>query len=161
MPLQEIIEELDYLEKDELSNLKGRINVILADSNRKKKIPKVKEILDKDIEYIKQILILKSSMYVEVPSDYIRNRDKYTLDPYLNDIAKELKKISILMKLTKAESVKLCKALLEAGLARIEEMGKTKSFRILVYTIHDVKSLLEEEWPGYFGSKLWKSLVLR
>jgi hypothetical protein len=157
---QEIAAELHNLNKEELKDLKGRISTLLG-TNGGNRNTKPKEILDKDVKYFKQIIILQAKKYVGVPSDFVLGTDKFNLDTYLNTIAKELKTIINDLKFNKTESVKLCRVLVESALAKIEETGKPKSFRILVYMMSDPRSLFDESWPGYFGSDLFKGIVLK
>ena len=162
LTLKEITSELGNFNKTELKNLRGRINEILNTTNggNDNGHHKMAEVVDKEERYFKQILILYAKKHVSVPSDFVIEENSYKLDTNLTTISKEIKVLTKSLKLDKRQSIKLCKVVLEAALANIEEKGKPLSFNILVNFMKNPRSLLDESWPGYVGTELWKNTVL-
>lgn len=163
MSVEQIKAELLTLSQKDLEQIKGRVNQLLNTTNGggKNGDYRPKELLDRDVSYFKQILVMQAKKFVGVPSDFIIEKDKYKLDSNLNIIAKEIKVLIKSLDISKKDTTKFCRVIIEAAIAKIEESGKPKSFRMLIHIMGDPRSLLDESWPGYVGTSFWKQMVLR
>ena len=155
--LEQILSSLPSLSKPELNQIKARVIFLLGSTSS----PATNVSIQQTESYLKNVILLYSKKYVEVPRrEALEKNDPYQEDTKLNLICKEIEDLSKSLSLDRKETLKISKVLLECADAKLTASGKPKSFRLLLNYLADPKSLLQESFPGYVGTYLFRSIVL-
>lgn len=123
--------------------------------------PKPASKITGDIQIFQGIMIF-AKKYMSVPSSRLVNSgaNNFTaMRERLNSISLEIREISDTLKCSRDECLKLCRAVVDAGVAELEAKEMPVSFTTLLYKISSPKSLLDNSYPGYMGP-LFKRFVL-
>lgn len=106
--------------------------------------------------FIRSQLLVFCAKYVAIPYNITTDSSNKILDQAANELDIIARKYT----LSRIESMKLCSVIVSCAVDRINTYGKDISFRYLLNNLLDPTSLLDESFPGYVGSRLFKSVVL-
>ena len=144
------------LSKEQLKEVKGRIAFLL--NNTKPESKPLKE----NGSYLRDVILLYSKKVTTVPEkSVLENSNPFKVNEKIDNISKEVERLAKKLELDRKETMKLCKVLIESADAKIQELGHPMSFRMLLSFMADPKTLLEESFPGYVTTNLFRSIVLK
>ena len=149
MPVENVLKALASLTKDELGQVIAQAR-FLKDGTKpcsSKEVRAMPELVRVVFGYLKK--------YIYVSDSY--NDKMYAR---LLETAKEIEWIAKKLELDKPKIHKLCRLLVEAAVAELQEQGQSLSFQTIInMKLSDPKSLLNNAFPGY-DDNLLKRFVL-
>lgn len=157
MTFEKIIEALPTLSKEQLKEVKGRITFLLTTNIRITSKP-----IEKHESYLRDVILLYAKRVTIVPDKELLIANSFKMDDKLNGVANSVEKLGKQLNLSRKEIMKLCRVLIESADAKIEELNyPRRSFKLLLAFMADPRVLLEESFPGYVNSSLFKAIVLK
>ena len=155
MDLKDIYTILPSLSKDQLKELKGRINIYLNSNHTKETIQITTD------SYIKNVICLYAKRYVGVLGPEVLAKNPFQLNTRLNALAIEIETWAKELKLDRRHTIKLCHVLIQAAIAKLEDSKRDVSFKMIIFYMSDPKSLIEESFPGYMKLKRFRGIILQ
>ena len=154
MTFEQILKEVPKLSKAELKKLKIQIDFFLKGAPTSKKANTMASSLE-------DVIFLHAKKYVLVPSkESIWANDPNKTATKLVACTNEIERLSKEWELDRSMILKLVKVLVKCAAAKLDEMRIPKSFRTIVDRLSDPQSLLDDCYPGYMGSKLFRTVIL-
>lgn len=157
MTLEEILKSIVSLSKQDLKQLRSQVDFLIGGMGSHSS-----NVTMGNSSYVREAIIMHAGRFVEVPSqNTLTMLDPHKTNTRLDLISEEILDFGKEYELTRGETLKLCGVLVECAVVRMEEYKTPKSFRTLVNVMSDPKSLLEESFPDYLGTSLFKGFVLK
>lgn len=162
MKIDEILLEIPHLCREDLKTIKNRVDGLLGFIPVPKPTPK-ETVHSQTFHKIEQLILLAAKQFVAIPSiKTIKETNTRQIGTKLEAICYQLEQLADDWDLGYNEISKLCFILVEAGIGKIEQIEYlSKSFTQLIYIITDVSSVLEESFPGYSKSLLFRKQVFK
>lgn len=154
MIFEQILKEIPKLSKAQLRKLKIQIDFFLKGASISQKTNTMSSSLE-------DVIFLYAKKYVLVPSkETIWANDPNRTATKLVAATNEIEKLSKRWKLDRSMTLKLVRVLVRCAVAKLDEMKIPKSFRTIVDRLSDPLSLLDDCYPGYMGSKIFRNIIL-
>lgn len=153
MPVENIIKELSTLSTIELQTIKAHVEFLTK--NKPNTVTAKRSPL-------KGYIHICAKRYVPVMDlSIIERTNPLHMDDKLEEVAVAIEKLGSELKLDRKELLRLCQVITEASTLKVKEVGIPLSLNTMLWALCDPTNLINEAFPGYIKSPLFKSIVLQ
>ena len=155
MTVDEIVKEIPKLSKRDLRKLKIQIDFFLKGAGIGTKET------GNTASYLEDVILFYAKKYVQVPSkDALWATDPQQQGTKLIVSSTELEKLAAKYKLDRTLTIKLVRIAIQCSIEKLNEINVPLSFRTMLDRLVDPSSLLDECYPDYMKSKIFRNLIL-
>lgn len=111
--------------------------------------------------FIEEILVMAAQKYVSVaPLSVLKEHNMQKMGDYFYDICVQLEQLRKEWDLNRSQLFKLTLIVIEAMVEKLRAKNLDVSFKLLLYSLTDIRSILDEAFPDYIQSGLFKEYLL-
>jgi hypothetical protein len=158
MSVELILKELPTLSASELQTVKAHIdfltkNIKSTDSSIRITLPKRSN--------LKNVIHLCAKRFISVADiSFIERTNSRNLDDKMEEIAQSIEQVGKILSLDRKQVMKLCQILVEASVEKIKSLNYNLNFSTMLTFMENPMELLDESYPGYVSTSMFKTMVL-